>query len=99
MKINVTKKEKIEVEISDDEVVKITLKQIQKVCNYPKTWFIENGFICEEVEHITSHKFYETVKIREATEFDKHVYDLIQLILINEYIVNKIKPMGKGNKK
>lgn len=85
MRINALKKEIIEVEITEEQIKEICLTKINTLCHYPSNeWFIEDGYICVEEEFHTSHKWFETKKIRLATPFDEQVYLLKKLIISNE---------------
>jgi hypothetical protein len=78
MKIKATKKEQIEVEISDTERSRIIIEYVEKKYNLNRYWFIENGNLMEEIEHYGSHKFYETKVIREASKTDKKMLEFIK---------------------
>ena len=72
---------RVEVEISDDDVKKIAEQLIRQVGELPYDSQIKDGKLSYDVEsHGGTHSWYDTTVIRKATKTDIILLDLIARI-------------------
>lgn len=71
-----------EIDLDQDTVDEITLKNLYKTFNWGPDYFIKNHKIWTNTEYITSHKFDMDEIVRDAFEEDyltEKIFDVIKL--------------------
>ncbi len=76
MKLSITKIE--EVSIDKRQQREITIKYLEDRYQLHRDMRIEDGNLMEEVEYVTSHKWYSNEVVRIATRSDKEVLLIIK---------------------
>ena len=65
-----------EVTLTDKQCSDIDKERVRKVLGLGD-WYLMDGFVCRDEEYYGSHYKCVTEKIREATEEDKIIFDLL----------------------
>jgi hypothetical protein len=77
MKINGTKTEYIDVEVSEREFRDLIINHIEQKFDVYRDDFIKDNDLYREYEYSGSHTWYETKKKRKASELDKAVLKVL----------------------
>jgi len=80
MEITITETKRRKINIDDKQSAEIALEHIKRIFKiHPQMW-IKEGVLMEEVEYITSHKWYADEEVRKATKEDKIMLEAAKLI-------------------
>lgn len=63
--------QKAEIEIDEQEQRRICLEYLNKRLDWSDNYFIENDWVCENVDAHTTHSFEYVKKIRKVNQGDK----------------------------
>jgi hypothetical protein len=70
----------IQAEISDAERKRIAMDFLYERFNWLPHYFIKEGFVREKISYYSSHSFQAENKVREATQEDHVISEIIQIL-------------------
>jgi len=70
--------QKVDVEITEEERETMVVDYLQEKYKVNPWMWIQDGNLMDEVEYISSHKWYSKEVVREATSLDKAVLKILK---------------------
>ena len=69
---------KTEIDITEDEMLRIVRNYVCSKFKWKDTYFIEDDWVCDIVDYATSHHWSVKEQIRKVTALDKALYTVFK---------------------